>query len=300
MVVATSVVSGSKVSVVCTCGSRGLFPQRLAGRKIKCRDCRQVLRIPAPPVAVLSTGSDEHWLMQDSGDAVVLTPLALSDTDELRVLPAHQRKGWGSSERPGRRGLRSSGSSNTGGAGPLQPRTRAGSHDPNRRHHGHVKAIAFWYQASGVLLALAAVIGSGMLAFSPAPGWLAAATLFFGLGLAALNLGLGHGLGRLHQWGRWIVVALTGVNALGTIAALFGAASLPLLLVGLLQTAWHAAVLWALLGNEAKAIFGDEARRAKAANVPFLWSPFFRIPALLIVVVSAVSLAMVAMAIVSV
>ena len=296
MVGATSVVSESKVSVVCTCGSRGLFPQRLAGRKIKCRECTQVLRIPAPPVAVLSTDSDEHWLMQDSGDTVVLTPLALCDTDELRVLPAHQRKDWGPSQRPAR-GLRSSGSTHRGGTGRMRPRRRAGAYDPNVRHHGHVKAIAFWYQAAGVLTALAAVTGAALLCFAPTPGWLAAITLFVGLGVGGLNWGLGYGLSRLHAWGRWIVVALTGINGVGAVAALVGASSLPLLLIGLLPIAWHSAVLWALLGSASKGVFGDY-RKTTRTNVPFLWSPFFSIPAVLIALSLALSLVLVASSIV--
>ncbi len=295
MVGATGVVSGSKISVVCTCGSKGLFPQRLAGRKIKCRDCRQVLRIPAARAEVVSYAADERWLMQDSGDSVVLIPLATGDSDELRILPAHERKDWSSSEHPVRRGLRND--------GPSRPRRRtakSGSDAPNVRHHSHVRAIAFWYQASGVLLALAAVIGAMMLGSSAmVPGWLAPAVLFFGLGLAGLNWGLGYGLGRLRAWGRWIVIALSGINGIGAIAALTGAVNLPTLLVGLLPIVWHSAVLWALLGNGAKAVFGDYRKTARR-EVPFMSSPFFSIPAVLIALSLVLSLLLFASAIASI
>jgi hypothetical protein len=296
---ATAAELGSKVSVVCPCGSRGLFPRRLAGRKIKCRECAQVLRVPAEWQAAVTSGASTRWVMKDSEEGIVLTPLALCDSDELRLLPAHERKLWDEAIcRPGMRrspaevrNLEARGQQHLGvfandaeGGSPTRPRTRrgsGGSSDPSTRHHGHVKAIAFWYRIAGILLALGAVGGSLFLNAQGAPAWISGTLFLVGLGFAALNYGLGYGLGHLHAWGRWITIALTGINGLSAVASLFAVPSFGALLIGLLPIAWNAAVLWALHGSAAKVVFGDY-RETAPKRVRFVWSPFFWIPAILI------------------
>ncbi len=143
-------------------------------------------------------------------------------------------------------------------------------------HEGHLRAIAFWQVVGGGLLLLLAMVVFGLAAGQPG-GRLAALSLG---GIGGVLLLLGYGIWNFNPIARWFLVAYYALTFFWTVAV---ATSLPGTVAPGFIVPWlyDAAIVWALLGGSASAIFSADYRRvvqASPGSIPFTGSPFFYAP----------------------
>ncbi|MGE0711898.1 MAG: hypothetical protein AB7N76_03035 [Planctomycetota bacterium] len=292
---ATTTRKSSKIRFACEhCGDRLSVPAAYAGQRGKCHACKRVIQIPAASIQP-ERSRRAH--------PAVGAPLQLQPAPERSSHVA----GWSDqaqAAKPTRQ--RQVPCVECGGLFPGDgmlckeckrgKRTKRANLRPARDLAGeaHVRAIAFWQVLGGglgtvgALLATALLLTRGVMGMAFAPMILVAALP------AVLVFAIGYGLWRYHTWSRWLNVALSGLALLGTCVGLVSQFALPTLLGALINVLWHGSMIWVLVTKEH--IFTPDYREAAHRShraVPFWSSPFFWIPAALILICVLAAIALI-------
>lgn len=313
------------IAVECACGKKARVKDELAGRKIKCPECKETLVVPGerlvtPPGGIPAGGDEDEApkkkdafaglprktpaggvpkkaiggkVDEEAGDAAPGTKSAFAG------LPRKKTKGGdgdgddgsaGGDEKPcpfcaepikrAAKKCRHCGESLVEGGGKADGRKR------DVAHECHIRAIAIWYRIAGLLVGLMA-LATGLLMFAGggarAAGFVMVMSGFL-LALAAASYAIGHFLFNYSSGARIAALILSalsvGLNLLQIVAAGF---KLPMVMSNGLSIAYTCAVLWAIGGSQGGAIctasYQQLVARTPDVKVPFWTSPFFWIPA---------------------
>jgi hypothetical protein len=278
-----AIKTSGRVTIECACGARGtVAAARAAGRRLRCARCGETLRSPSEQVPALAPLPSAP--APTGGELTLSEPVARPDLAQIDAETARRMEERARRRTSSRRSARANGGRGDGGE---RHRRRddgaAGARDAGME--AHLRAIAIWQRISGLL----GLLGCGLLlvlgAAGGVPGGALGAALLPVLLVAAATLALGQGLWSYWAAARWVMLALQVLPILG---GLHGLATLPgaLKLAALLQLAWPVAVGLVLLSARTAAICTPEYRalvaRTPRVSVPWPFSPFFWIPALLL------------------
>lgn len=266
------------ISIHCVCGRRGRVSPHLAGRKVRCTDCGEGVRVPTPTRPAARAQARAH--------VAALAAAPAKRGDELELMPAVERRApdWEARLSPAARAEARDLADAHRGAG---PRARRG-HEEGRRDvevEAHLRAMSFWQLSSGALGALGA-LGFGVVGLA---GHAPIAALFVLVGamlaLSAVSGALGYFLWTYHAPARLVWLALTGLACLGHLTQLVAAPGIAAKLVVMIALAWPAAMFLVLVGARAGHVCTPDyralVRRTPAVSVRWYLSPFFYLPILI-------------------
>lgn len=255
-------------TVTCPCGARIKSPAKLRGKRVRCPRCAAPVPVPAadPP-------AEDAAVCPKCGRVGGIRYFERTRKRRCRYCAF-------SPDEPADAPMREA---------PADPDSRR-----DLRHESHIRAVAFWTIAGGLLAmagaALLLVAGNrafrGMGLTLDQRATVHAVTVGVGLLFGGGGIFIGFGLWGLHAWARVLYGLLGGVGVilqgLGLAAILTGPApDAGRISVGALQIIWGIACLWVVLGGGSAALFNDGYREyvARGNSVAAWWSsPFFYLP----------------------
>lgn len=289
----------AKIRITCPCGKRYAVPRSVCGRKVRCGRCRRRLLVgtqlkqqpalaaaglvlaPAPARPALNQAPAPTRPVLDLAPAPALELAPVPTRPVLDLAPAPTRR-----SAPGRRSdtnpYTPPGSGSTRSGRRLTPEGFFRQRD--LAAEGHVVAIGFWTSVWSGLSLL------GMIVLSAFAGFELTALLFLPvLAIFGFSLFLGIRLMQQVNWARIVFSVFCGLEVVRSLHALLVLtwAGEMLLARGIviLWLFWLGAQLWALCGSRASRIFQPayQAKRLEdGRTVAFWWSPFFLIPAAMV------------------
>lgn len=259
--------------IECACGVGLRLPAHLLGRKVKCPKCGTLLQTELP-VAVEA--------VEEAGDCAVCGRLCA-----VRVRKGIPRCQYcGAAEGNTGQVPRAQTKPREWDAPWLKDNTASLARFRYLAHEAHIRAVAIWSIAGGVIVTLLLVwlllsADASILRRGPVTG-------FIGIGilLSGLSVFVGIGLYAYQAWAQMTYALLTGIGVLMSLASLTVAEGAQIS-GAMLQIGFSCACLWVVLGGPAARIFTEEYRQKveqteRTTYVPTYSSPFFWIPLLLI------------------
>ncbi|MBL4847624.1 MAG: hypothetical protein JKY65_19065 [Planctomycetes bacterium] len=283
------VATVDSIRLECSCGKKARVPARYAGRRVRCSQCKDQLRVPGSGSSVKPSAAQRA----PAPAARVASPRRLAPTRRPQAQP--RQTGWEGNEPLTLKPLDPY----------APPRARIEPTRPSRKKRQslvnrdlaaerHIQAIGVWQRISAVL----ALVGCGLFLLLGVGGALAGggqAVVSGGIGLVgflicavigAFYWCLGRGLMAYKGWPRVVIGVFTVLGLLGSVAGAFLEPTLGGLISNGISAAWEMAILWALYGPRASRVFQPEYR---LDNLRVEWwvSPFFWLPWVLMVLVFA-------------
>lgn len=225
------------------CGTKARVPAKYAGRRVRCTNCQQSLRVPGG----LPEAREEPQFQAQARATTARRPRARRVDSNPYAPPSAKVESRPSRETRGR----------------------------DLAAEGHIQAIAVWGLIQASLVGLAGLVMFGLGAASGQPVALVGAVV---LAIGAFFIWQGLALKRYQNWARWVTGVILGLGMLGGVASVVMTSDVIGNVIGL---SWQAANLWALFGLRANRVFSPSSR-SDGRGVAWWASPFFYLPFVLL------------------